>query len=180
MKKILSLIVLATGLLMSCTGDPGPPGFDGQDGINILGQTFEVENIDFGYNSDSNLWSYRQDFPTDIEVFESDAVFVYRFDGQTDLSDGTTADIWSLIPQNFFTNEGTLQYVTAHTFLDVDIFIDGNYDLSSIDFGFTDDQIFRFVVIPSDFALTVDVTNLDAVMNAINSVNQDRSSQLDD
>ena len=179
MKKILSLIVIASGLLMSCTGEPGVPGAPGQDGVNILGQTFEVENINFAYDAGANLWTYRQDFPAEIEVFESDAVLVYRLDGQADLSDGSSADIWSLIPQNFFTDQGTIQYVTSHTFLDVDLFIDGNYDLSNLDFGFTDDQIFRFVVIPSDFALTIDVTDFNAVMNAIDSVNEDNRTRLD-
>ena len=96
---------------------------------------------------------------------------MYRFDGQVGLNDGSTADLWSLIPQNFFTDEGTIQYVSAHTFIDVELFIDGNYDLSNLDFGYTDDQIFRFVVVPSDFALTVDVTDYNAVMNALNDRN---------
>jgi hypothetical protein len=171
MKKILALLAFTAVLFTSCEGDPGSPGPSGEPGVNILGQTFEIENINYSYDASANLWSTIIDIPSDIEVFESDAILVYRFDGQVGLNDGSTADLWSLIPQNFFTDEGTIQYVSAHTFIDVELFIDGNYDLSNLDFGYTDDQIFRFVVVPSDFALTVDVTDYNAVMNALNDRN---------
>ena len=168
MKKILSLIIIATVILASCEGPEGPPGFDGQDGVNVVGQTYEVSNVNYTYNANDNLWSTVVTFPQDIVVLESDAVLVYRFDGTVPLDDGSTANAWSQIPQNFFTNQGTIQYVFAHTFIDVELFIDGNYPLGNLDTSFTDNQEFRFVIIPSDFAATLDVTNLSAVMNALN------------
>lgn len=168
MKNIASLIILATLIFTSCEGPAGPPGIDGEDGLNVVGQTYEVSNVNFNYSPNDNLWSTLVTFPQDIVVLESDAVLAYRFDGTVPLDDGSSADAWSLIPQNFFTAEGTLQYVYAHTFIDVELFIDGNYPLDNIDIGFTDNQEFRFVIVPSDFAATVDITNLSAVLNALN------------
>ena len=57
----------------------------------------------------------------------------------------------------------------------LEIIIDGNFDLSTLSTDFTQDQIFRFVVVPSDFATTtgVDVSNYNAVMSALNI--QDRN-----
>ncbi len=170
LKTLLGLAVLA--IVIACEGPEGPqgpPGFDGEDGVNILGQVVEVENISFDY-LDGNLWTSNPISFEEVgitEVFESDAVLVYRYDGEVELSDGSTASAWSQIPQNFFTAEGTLQYVFAHTFVDFEIFIDGNYDLSNIDIDFTDNQLFRIVVVPAEFAQSADfnATDFNAVMS---------------
>ena len=37
MRRTLSIITLFSILLTACVGDPGPPGFDGQDGGLIVG-----------------------------------------------------------------------------------------------------------------------------------------------
>ena len=67
---------------------------------------------------------------------------------------------WSALPQNFFLeNNDIIQYVFNHTFLDVELLIDGNFNLSSLGSEFTNDQIFRIAVVPSEFAsanLTMD------------------------
>ena len=173
---ILSAFVLL--FIVACEGPAGPPGFDGLNGLDgldgepgIQGQVIEVDGVNFGFDPGNNLFSTIIAFSdiTNFEVFESDAVLVYRFDGTVDLDDGSTADAWSQLPQSFFLAEGTIQYVFAHTFVDVELFIDGNFDLSGIDTAFTDDQSFRFVVLPSEFAGTsrMDTSNLTAVMSAL-------------
>ncbi len=166
---------------IACEGPEGPPGlngFDGLDGANgqdgapgIQGQVFEIDGVNFTFDATSNLWSslFAYEDYTDLEIFESDAVLVYRFDGQIDLSDGSTADAWSLIPQNFFVSEGTIQYTTAHTFVDFEIFIDGNFDLATLSTDFTDNQSFRVVIVPSEFlqSTDLDTANLSSVMGRI-------------
>ncbi|WP_430909099.1 collagen-like triple helix repeat-containing protein [Maribacter sp. 2-571] len=176
MKKVtLALAACMALFFISCEGPQGPPGFDGFDGNNgldgqdgIQGQVFELEGVNFGYDAEANLWSVVETFAdyTNFEIFESDAVLVYRFDGQIDLADGSTADAWSLIPQNFFVPEGTMQYTVAHTFLDFELFIDGNFDLSLLSTDFTDNQTFRIVIVPSEFLQSADFdqTNIDSVM----------------
>ena len=176
---ILGAFVLL--FIVACEGPAGPPGFDGFDGRDgldgldgepgIQGQVIEVDGVNFSFDAGNNLFSTIIAFSdiTNFEVFESDAVLVYRFDGTVDLDDGSTADAWSQLPQSFFLPEGTIQYVFAHTFVDVELFIDGNFDLSGIDTAFTDDQSFRIVVLPSEFAGTsrMDTSNLTAVMSAL-------------
>ncbi len=165
-------------LTVSCEGPTGPPGFDGFDGVDgqdgldgIQGQVVEIDGVNFGYDVDGNIFSTLINFgdETNYEVREADAVLVYRFDGTIDLDDNSTADAWSQIPQNFFLPEGTIQYVFAHTFVDLEIFIDGNFDLSAISTDFTDNQSFRIVFVPSVFANSskMDTSNIENVMSAL-------------
>ncbi|MFD1096188.1 collagen-like protein [Salegentibacter chungangensis] len=178
MKKLLSLLILSVFLVSSCSdgerGPEGPQGPPGEPGINIVGQTFEFEDIDFDYNAEDNLHTYLLNIPEDIEVIESDAILVYRLEvAPTD--DGGSVETWSLIPQNFFLDQGTMQYVYNHTAVDVQLLIDGNFDLSTLSDDFTQDQVFRFVVVPSDFIAEagIDANNFQAVMNALNLEEQD-------
>lgn len=183
MKKFSILLGTFVALfLMACEGPAGPPGFDGvdgvdgEDGINILGTVFEVENVNFDYDAASNLYSHLITFSdfTNFEIFEADAVLVYRHDGIIDYQDNSSADAWSLIPQNFLLPQGTIQYTNAHTFKDVEIFIDGNFNLVSLDTGFTDNQLFRIVILPAQFAQAkIDKSNINAVMNAVGITEKD-------
>lgn len=166
MKKLLILFALPLFMFTACEGPQGPPGFDG---INILGQTFEFDNVNFTYNPQFNYYSRVLTIPLNIEVWESDAILVYRLEKVVNAS-GTIADAWSLIPQNFFFNNGEIiQYVYNHTFFDVELIIEGNFNLINLDPAYTQNQVFRFVVVPSDFGIRtgVDVSDYDAVMKAI-------------
>ncbi|RDK85341.1 collagen-like protein [Marinirhabdus gelatinilytica] len=151
-KAFLLFSIITTSLfLTSCEGDPGPPGPQGEPGINILGQVFEV-TIDFQYNPDTGLQDALVNIPTDIEVFESDAILVYRLEKVVNGPAGG-ADAWSPLPQNFFLGNGDIiQYIYNHTFFDVEFLIDGNFDLATLGSDFTNDQTFRIAVVPSEFA----------------------------
>lgn len=165
MKKILLTLATAVVLFTSCEGPQGPPGLDG---INILGQTFE-RSVNFQYNSSNNLQQATVSIETSQRIYDTDAILVYRLESEF-------PDEWSLIPQNFFLSGGDIiQYVYNHSLENnfrfrVNLFIDGNFNLSTLGPGFTQNQIFRFVVVPSDFAVTsgVDVQDYNAVMNALN------------
>ncbi|WP_242528073.1 collagen-like protein [Allomuricauda sp. CAU 1633] len=183
---ISAFIVLFT---VACEGPQGPPGFDGNDGFDgvdgadgIQGQVVEVEGVNFGYDGVDNLFSTLINFSdvTDFEVFEADAVLVYRWAGTVGLQDGSDADLWSQIPQNYFLPEGTIQYVFEHTFVDVELFIDGNFDMSSLSTDFTDDQIFRIVFVPSVFAdaSKMDTSNIENVMATL-GIEEDQVQKLD-
>ncbi|MDT0644300.1 hypothetical protein RM553_15790 [Zunongwangia sp. F363] len=173
MRKIFSLLFMTTFLFVSCSDDgevgpQGPEGPPGEDGVNGLGYTFE-QTVDFDYLEDANQYSVIIDIPDDVATInpDADAVLVYRLEILED-ENGNDLDGWSLIPQNFFLEEGTIQYVYNHTVGDVEIIIDGNYNLSNLDSGFTDGQTFRIVVVPSDtFASSeVDPANMEAVLKA--------------
>ncbi|QNJ98883.1 collagen-like protein [Constantimarinum furrinae] len=145
MKQLLLFLALSTTVFfVSCEGDPGPPG---EPGINILGQVFEV-TVDF---TPGNNFSQLVNFPSNVEVFESDAVLVYLLEDVVPGNNGSI-DVWSQLPQTFFVDQGTLVYNFDHTFLDVRLFLDGNFDLSTLGSAFTNDQTFRIAVVPSEFA----------------------------
>lgn len=172
--SMLSLFILACE---GPAGPPGPPGFDGfdgldgQDGVNILGQVIEIEG-DFTAQNDYSIFF---DFPQTIEVFESDVVLVYILWDQTEDGNGDPVDIWRLLPQTRLLEQGILQYNFDHTFFDVSIFLESDFDLGTLQAGDTDNQIFRIAVLPADFAQgsKLDTSNLNAVMSTLNVEEKD-------
>ncbi len=156
MKKVLLLLTVSVSMFFTaCEGDAGPPGPQGDPGINILGQVFEINTNLSSYDPANNvLLSPIISFPGNVEVFESDAILVYKLTGQ-DNSVNPPADVWTQLPYSKFFPDNTgdvFQYNFNHTFFDVQFLIDGNFDVSTLGFEFTNDQIFRVAVVPSEFA----------------------------
>lgn len=162
MKKI-SVLLFVGILLMACSsGDIGPPGPQGPAGVNILGQVYEV-TVNF---TPQNNYNVLLDFPQDIEVLESDLVLVYLLETELPDSTGPIA-VWSLMPRTFYLFDGTaVVYNFTHTFLDVELFLDGNTNFNTLGTEFTLDQTFRIAIIPSDFAQNpdVDLGNLEGII----------------
>ncbi len=146
MKKIISAFAITAALIFTaCEGDQGPPG---EDGINILGNVFET-TVDFTNNNDySNIIT----IPNNIEVFESDVVLVYLLEDVVPDGQGGSLDVWSQLPQTFFTNQGTFIYNFDHTFIDVRLYLYADFDLNLLDNQFTNDQTFRIAILPAEFA----------------------------
>ncbi len=167
MKKItLILGVLLTFLLTSCTGSDGRnglDGFDGKDGEN--GKVIDIKG-DFTTQNDYSIF---YEFPQSIEVFETDVVLVYILFDQTEDGNGEIVDIWRLLPQTLILPQGLLQYNYDHTFLNVNIFLDADFDLGTLLAGDTDQQVFRIAVIPASSTgkSAVDKSNIDAVMRSL-------------
>jgi len=154
MKKLLLLLIVSGSLVLSsCEGDQG---IQGEPGINILGQVFEV-TVDFTAGND-----YQQlvTIPNNVEVFESDVLLAYWLEDVVPDGNGGTIDLWSPLPQTIYIDgEGSFQYTFNHTFVDVLLFLQGDIDLTTLGNGFTNDQTFRIAVVPSEFAdanLTMD------------------------
>lgn len=166
MKKLIFTLVISVFFLASCEGPQGPPGFDGLDGGLFLGKTFE-RTVNFQFNNQNGLQEVLVNIPSSFEVFESDAILVYRLEGQLP----NNIDLWSLIPQNFFLSNGNIiQYVYNHSFFDIMLQIDGNFDMNTVPSNFIQNQTFRFVVVPSEFGFNsgVDINDYNAVMQALN------------
>jgi hypothetical protein len=177
MKKIKLLFgIVALTLAVGCegpAGPPGPPGFDGLDGINgidgedaVFGTVLEIEGT-FTLDNDYSIF---YEFPQTVEVFESDLVLVYILWDQVDDPDGgDPIDVWRLLPQTRILDQGLLQYNYDHTFLDVSVFLESDFDLTTLLPGDTDNQVFRIAIVPAKFAMdsSIDLTNLDSVMNAM-------------
>lgn len=156
MKKTFLLLSFMTFLFISCEGDPGPPGPPGADGL--LGQVFEVQ-VDF---TAANNYEFLVEFPSNIEVFDTDVVVAYILD---EVDNGI--DIWEPLPQTLFFGSDILLYGYDHTFFDINFFLDGTVDPSGLDPIYTDGVIFRVAVIPADFAKNMDLTHIEQVMNTL-------------
>lgn len=156
MKK-LSMLLLAcfTVLFISCEGDPGPPGPPGSDGGIFVASAFEIV-IDFNAN---NGYEYIE--PYGFDVYPSDVTLVYIL---WEVSQGF--DVWRLTPQTTeFEDGSTLIYNYDFTDVDVRFFLDGTTDLNSLGSAWTQDQVFRVVVVPADNVDGLDFNNLDDVLN---------------
>ncbi len=113
------LLLLSIAVFASCEGPSGPRGLPGEDGVNILGTTFEIE----GSFTSSNDYLLYYEFPSSFTVYDGDVVMIYIL---WELADGT--DVWRALPQTVFFNEGPMIYNFDYTLYDVQIFIDGAID----------------------------------------------------
>ena len=142
MKKLPLLFTLcAFVLLSSCIGPDGPPG---PPGIGELAKVFEATA---NFNP-RNSYTKLVPFPSDILVDESDVVLVYLLE---EVVNGDI-DVWSQLPQTYFLDQGTLLYTFDHTFIDVNIFLDANFNLNTLGSDYTDNQVFRIAIIPAEYA----------------------------
>lgn len=153
MKRILSFISVFTLLLTSCEGPQGPPGFDGRDGAIIASSAFEII-LDF---NEANDYEFIEAYGFD--VFPTDVTLVYvlweTINGQ---------DIWRLMPQTVQFDDGDLVYNYDFTQSDVRFFLDGTTDFLLLDDAYTQNQVFRVVVVPADNVGRIDYSNLEAIM----------------
>jgi len=142
MKTIVRLLFLSLILsISSCSKDTYV------EQVTQLGKVVEI-TADFNTANNFNVF---YEFPSDVTVFESDAIFVYLLE---DVVNGNE-DVWTLLPQNFFTEYGLLQYSYNHTFYDVSIFLDANFNLNLLPPTFTQNQVLRIVVVPAAYASSV-------------------------
>ena len=166
MRKILSFISVFAFLLTACTGPQGPPGFDGydgQDGEIIASSAFEIE-LDF---TEANNYEFIEAYG--FNVLATDVTLVYvlweTLDGQ---------DVWRLTPQTVQFNDGNLVYNYDFTQTDVRLFLEGSTDFSFLDSSYTQNQVFRIVVVPADNVgrggdyTSVDYSDLALVMELYN------------
>ncbi|QCW99369.1 collagen-like protein [Aggregatimonas sangjinii] len=170
-KSIFYLSMLLSLLVISCSGRDGLDGFDGRDGVdgvdgvNILGQVVDIQGT---FDADGD-YSIFYEFPQSIEVFETDVVLVYLLWDQTEDTNGDPVDIWRLMPQTRILDQGLLQYNYEHTFFDVTMFLEADFDIGTLPAADTDDQIFRIAIIPAEQAQgsRFDRSNVDAVMQLL-------------
>jgi hypothetical protein len=153
-KSLIPILLIFAVLFESCTGPAGNDGLEGlpgpagKDGVNVVGTTFDVTNVNF---TAANEYSASFTFPANkVEVFESDAVLVYReWAKQSDPSGPIS--VWRLLPQTVLLNGNLLQYNFDHTFTEAFFYLDGNVNKPGLASSWTQNQTFRVVIIPSDY-----------------------------
>lgn len=129
--------------VISCegpVGPPGPPGSDGLDGLVILGEVFELEANFTAQGNFGVLGEYG------FELEESDKVLIYHLDGVDN-----DRDIWRLLPRMVFHPNGIFNYAYDFSSVDFSIFLEGNFDLTTLEPVFVQEQFFRVLIIPADF-----------------------------
>jgi hypothetical protein len=166
MKKISTLLsIIAITVFTACTGPEGIPGRDGLDGLNgsngLLGTTYE-NKVRFDFVASNK---YSNDFVFPKSIYKSDMVLVYRLVG----ADNNKNDVWKALPETYFFDNGTRDFTYTFDFTvnDVVIYLNGN-NLDNIPTANRLGQIFRFVVIPSDFSASVNKNSYKDVIQALN------------
>nr|WP_319401426.1 hypothetical protein [uncultured Carboxylicivirga sp.] len=165
MKNIAILFVILTLGLTACEGPVGPVG---PPGDAIVGTTFEFTGDFTASNNYELLFNFREN---GIDPYESDVVLAYIL---WKTEDGL--DYWRPMPQNeYFDSGAILRYnydftadIPNNRLVDMLVFLDGDVILSTLPTGYTHDQTFRIVVVPSDFlnSTNIDVNNIDDVLNS--------------
>lgn len=174
MKKIFTLLFISTFIFTSCSdegprGPQGPPGEPGEGGF--IGSVIDIE----GDLTAGNNYELFVDFEeAGIEVFETDAVLVYRKVGEDGTAGGAPVEVFRMLPQTHFLEGGTLQYNFDFTFFDIFIYLDGTIDFAALDAEYTQDQLFRIIVVPADFATSgIDLSSMNNVLNALEIQSKD-------
>ncbi len=146
----------AATLISSCEGPAGPAGPPGYSAEAVV---YETLPIDFNAPSFGVFFN----FPT--AALSSDHVLAYRLVGQDN-----GADVWKLLPEQYYFNDGTFDFAYNYDFtrFDVNFYIEGQ-DLGTLGAGFTQNQIFRVVIIPGYFAnkMAVDYRDYEATISAL-------------
>jgi hypothetical protein len=162
MKKIITLFaVIGMLVLQGCTGPEGIPGRDGDKGEpGFVSEVFELKNVNFINNPTDGYIIYQKLTPT---IFDSDVILIYRLAGTLNSS----TPIWQPIPRTLFLTQGELDYDFDFSKEDFTIYAGGNYNLSLTP-QYLNNQTFRIVIVPGSFSTSVDTSNYNAVMAALN------------
>jgi hypothetical protein len=157
MKKItLLLAFIGMIALQSCTVNEVSNTQDN----DTISEVFEYSNVNFtaanGYNV---LLTYPH------SIFTSDMVLVYRL-----YDFGSAGDVWKLLPETYYFNDGTLDfgYDSNFTRFDAEVSLFG-LDLQTLPASNRLNQVIRVVVIPAflgnRMANPVDLNDYNAVIN---------------
>ena len=122
---------------MSCVGEDGE---NGRDGGLIASSAFEIV-VDFNIQNNYQIVeSY------EFDVYDYDVTLVYIL-WETD----NGQEVWRLLPQStVFVGGATLNYNFDFTQTDVKLFLEGTANFENLDAVWTQDVIFRIVVVPAD------------------------------
>lgn len=137
MKKIfLLLAVVGMTFLQGCEGDPGPQG---EPGRSVEAEVFEIRNVDFIDDGGGNFAIL---YDLNPSILPSDMIMMYR------LASTSGLDVWESMPKTYyFTNGEELDYNFDFTTNDISVYL-GYTDGSVLQPAFTQNQVFRVVVIP--------------------------------
>ncbi|HYD91855.1 MAG TPA: hypothetical protein VEA37_10260 [Flavobacterium sp.] len=158
MKKIFLLLsAISTLAVTSCGNDDDYVDYD------TYPEVFDVTDVDFVPEAETGR--YAAYVPLEPAIFSSDVVLVYR----ETVDDGTV--VWQPIPRTLYLDNGEeVDYDFNFTQNDVLLFMGSTYDLAETP-QFTQNQVFRIVLVPGWVAQSLDTNDYNAVMSAMEEQN---------
>jgi hypothetical protein len=162
MKKIILLLAIVGAFAFQ--GCAGPEGPQGDTGVTVEAEVFELRNVNFSYSPSEGYTIYQTLSP---QIYASDALLIYRLSGTIN----STTPIWQLIPRTLYLTQGELDYDFDFSKVDFTIYAGGTYNLALTP-SYIQNQTFRIVIIPGYFSnksKIVDFADYDAVMKLFSS-----------
>ena len=161
MKTKITLIVALLSIIMlqSCTvrEEVAAPNYQDNDTISAVKEV----TVSFTNGNDySRLITFNR------PLFNSDMVLVYHL---YDVVNGN--DVWRQMPQTYYLGAtGELGYNFDFTKVDVNIFLEANFNLNSLAPSWTQNQTFRIVIVPANFAgkTSINHANYNEVIKSYN------------
>ncbi|MBN8641720.1 MAG: hypothetical protein J0L86_07925 [Flavobacteriales bacterium] len=160
MKKITFILAFIGMIgLQSCTvNEVNDDGIDN----DTISEVLEVTTSFSAGNNFSRLVTINP------PIYASDMILVYHL---YDVVNG--ADVWRLMPQTYyFDGGGELDYNFDFTRYDVSLFMDANFDMTTLSSAWTQNQTFRIVIVPGYFSGKIsgkaDFTDYNATLKAFN------------
>lgn len=168
MRKITLLFVFIGMIgLQSCTINEDRVVNDNID-YDTISEVWEYDtNINF---TSSNNYSLL--LPFKHIIYSSDMVLVYRLKGVESNGD----DIWKLLPETYYFDDGTLnfRYDFDFTLRDAQIKMEG-FDLAGVSSSYRNNQVFRIVIIPAYIGKGTSTIKYDNYNEVIKKYNIDES-----
>ena len=155
MKKIILLLAITASFLFhSCSPKE-------EIHADLLAEVFQVTTSFTAANNYSKLITLNP------PIYNSDMVLVYRL---FDVINGQ--NVWRQLPQAVYLIQGELDYNFDFTRNDINLFLDSDFDLATLGTAWSQNQLFRVVIIPGYFSnkynKAVDFNDYNAVVKAFN------------
>ena len=155
MKRIILLLAIsASFLFQGCTTKE-------EISADLLAEVFEVRTPCTKANNYTKLVTLNP------PMYSSDMVLVYRsFDVINN------QNVWRQLPQTVYLAQGELDYNFDFTRNDINLFLDSDFDLATLGTAWSQNQLFRVVIIPGYFSNkynnAVDFNDYNAVVKTFN------------
>ncbi len=164
MKQLILLLAISTTFLFQgCTTKE-------EVHADLLAEVFQVTT---SFNAANN---YSKLITLNPPIYNSDMVLVYRL---FDVINGQ--NLWRQLPQAVYLVQGELDYNFDFTRNDINIFLESNFDLNTLGATWSQNQVFRVVIIPGYLSnknsKTIDFNDYNAVVKAFN-INENQIKTL--
>lgn len=155
MRKIFLLLsAIGTLIFTSCGSDDVGP--------DTYSEVFDVVDVDFAPEAGTSR--YTAVVELDPIIYSTDVILVYR-----EIEDNGFV-VWQPLPRTLYFGADELDYDFNFRQQDVMLIMDANFDLAEVP-EYTQNQVFRIVIVPGWMAQSLDTNDYNAVMSAMEQQN---------